>query len=352
MTLNPALQMTREELYNQVWAVPARQLENTLGLHNGAIGKLCKKLGVPKPGRGHWELAKQGLKPERPALSLAAGDTPYEIAPAAFPLPVDFRSAHPLVIRTRKILQAVKPHRWSSISTARIYADQPEYLDVKVSKGALDRALRIMQALIDGLSTKGYTVTVKEKDPTNHRSTWDTYVSIQGEPVQFWLEEPTEIIERTLTPKEMKEGPHSTKSYVPTGRLIFMIKHYRDGARTKWSLPAEDAGVGGMLASFVDGLIDSAKVGRVNRLEYEKRAREYAENTRRINEAEEAIRNLKQNAAAWEQVQKLREFLAAVNVAAIRKSGAVDPTSKLGRWLTWAKSYVDSVDPAERFASA
>ena len=101
MPRHSPIQMTREELYNQVWTVPARQLEKTLGLHNGAVGKLCKKLGVPKPGRGHWELAKQGLKPERPALSLAAGDTPYEITPAAFSLSVDFRSAHPLVVRTR-----------------------------------------------------------------------------------------------------------------------------------------------------------------------------------------------------------------------------------------------------------
>ena len=215
----------------------------------------------------------------------------------------------------------------------------------------MDRALQIMQALIDGLSTKGYTVAVKAKDPTAHRSSWDTYASIQGEPVQFWLEEPTEIIQRELTAKQVKEGYHSTKSYVPSGRLILMLKHYRDGARTKWTLPADDAGVSSALASFVDGLIDAAKIGRVNRLEYEKRAREYAENTRRIADTEEAIRNLNQNAATWKQVQKQREFVDAVQAATIRKSGAVDPTSRLGRWLTWAKSYLDAVDPVERFVS-
>ena len=58
------------------------------------------------------------------------------------------------------------------------------------------------------------------------------------------------------------------------------------------------------------------------------------------------------NNAPWGYVQKLREFLDAVQSTAIRKSGAVDPTSRLGRWLTWARSYLDSIDPVERLVSS
>ena len=44
----------RNELYNQVWERPLRDLAEEQGISDVALAKICKKLGVPCPGRGHW----------------------------------------------------------------------------------------------------------------------------------------------------------------------------------------------------------------------------------------------------------------------------------------------------------
>ena len=38
-----------------VWKMPTTQLAQRLGVSDSAVGKLCKKLGIPKPPRGYWQ---------------------------------------------------------------------------------------------------------------------------------------------------------------------------------------------------------------------------------------------------------------------------------------------------------
>lgn len=45
---------TREALYDLVWSAPKKQLAEQLGVSDVAIGKACKKAGIPVPDRGYW----------------------------------------------------------------------------------------------------------------------------------------------------------------------------------------------------------------------------------------------------------------------------------------------------------
>ena len=62
----------REELYRKVWEQPLLKVAEEYGVSAVAIGKTCRKLSVPVPGRGHWaKLAygKEGIKmPPLPKL--------------------------------------------------------------------------------------------------------------------------------------------------------------------------------------------------------------------------------------------------------------------------------------------
>jgi hypothetical protein len=55
----------REELYRKVWEQPLLKVAEEYGVSAVALGKTCRKLSVPVPGRGHWaKLAygKEGVK--------------------------------------------------------------------------------------------------------------------------------------------------------------------------------------------------------------------------------------------------------------------------------------------------
>jgi hypothetical protein len=52
-----------------VWSQPTREVAKNYGFSDVRLGKLCKILRVPKPGRGYWAKKEAGKpKPKRPAL--------------------------------------------------------------------------------------------------------------------------------------------------------------------------------------------------------------------------------------------------------------------------------------------
>jgi hypothetical protein len=62
-------QYNREELYEKVWSLPTREVAKHYGFSDVRLGKLCKILKVPKPGRGYWAKKEAGKPtPKRPAL--------------------------------------------------------------------------------------------------------------------------------------------------------------------------------------------------------------------------------------------------------------------------------------------
>jgi integrase len=59
----------REELYEKVWKVPMQTVAREYGVSDVAMGKTCRKLHVPVPGRGYWaKKAAQKPVPARPPL--------------------------------------------------------------------------------------------------------------------------------------------------------------------------------------------------------------------------------------------------------------------------------------------
>ena len=62
-------QYNREELYEKVWSLPTREVAKHYGFSDVRLGKVCKILRVPKPGRGYWAKKDAGKPtPKRPPL--------------------------------------------------------------------------------------------------------------------------------------------------------------------------------------------------------------------------------------------------------------------------------------------
>jgi integrase len=56
---------SRAELYNEVWSEPVRTVAKRYGVSDVMLAKMCRKLEVPRPGRGYWAKIAAGQKADR-----------------------------------------------------------------------------------------------------------------------------------------------------------------------------------------------------------------------------------------------------------------------------------------------
>jgi AcrR family transcriptional regulator len=77
-------QITRQALYEAVWARPLSQVAAELGLSAGGLSKICDRLLIPYPSRGRRTKAHGADRPPLPAPPAGARD-PIRIAPERAP---------------------------------------------------------------------------------------------------------------------------------------------------------------------------------------------------------------------------------------------------------------------------
>ena len=63
-----SMKISREELYDLVWSEPTRAIGARFGVSDVALAKTCKRMKIPKPGRGYWQLREVGKAPRRRRL--------------------------------------------------------------------------------------------------------------------------------------------------------------------------------------------------------------------------------------------------------------------------------------------
>jgi AcrR family transcriptional regulator len=63
--------LSRRELYDLVWAKPMTAAAQQVGLSPNGLAKICDRMLIPYPTRGHWTKAREE-QPPRPALPKAA----------------------------------------------------------------------------------------------------------------------------------------------------------------------------------------------------------------------------------------------------------------------------------------
>lgn len=204
---------TRQQLYDLVWEKPTVQVAKDIGVSDVAVAKACKRHQIPKPPLGYWAMLQHGKKVDRAALPEV--DDPSLARVSFEPLSPDDRTAraekvetdataeqlkipvlgvlqspHPLIERTMRSLQAAKPDE-AGICHVRAKG----CLDVYVAKNNIDRAMRIMDALLKSLIARGVKVwvNVPEYGPST------TYAETDAEKVELRLNETTKKRPAQLT---------------------------------------------------------------------------------------------------------------------------------------------------------
>lgn len=182
----------RETLYAQVWAEPMTKVAARYGVSSSFLARVCERLDVPRPIRGHWArlevgkaVAKPGLPKPRPGIALAwtrAGD-PRVIA-RALPTPPSELSAtpvtarrahskqHPLIDGAHEHFEGVRESEGGYLRPTK-----RRLVDVFVTKGTLDRALKLANQLFGALGNRGYPVALAGFDQHLQRPELDERIN-------------------------------------------------------------------------------------------------------------------------------------------------------------------------------
>ncbi len=373
------IRLSREELYALVWSAPMRTLAKKFNISDVGLSKHCRKLTIPLPGRGYWA-RKAANKPVRqiplpklppnssrpvetelrpPIIAADVPPIPARVAEqtafeAEHPIGVSesLRSPHPLVRRTKELLQGSAKHQGDFVH------HWPEaHLDLHVSRDRLPRALRIADALVKAFELRGWKVTLGSD---RHRK---SFVTLLGHQVAFGIREPVKKIENEpAKPRRLPDGsmytPFQNRYHdEPSGKLSFVIRSQWEGSNAvehTW-LETQSTPLEQQLSDFVIGVVEYANrlVERQREREEELRVRQEAEarwqEEQRRQAAERARRTmLRRQAKRWELSQRLLGYLAAVRVRAEQHPDGVASGSPIADWLEWAEAYAHSLDPLNR----
>jgi hypothetical protein len=359
------IRLTREELYQLVWNRPASKLSKDFGISDVALGKLCRRMEIPKPPPGYWARVEAGQRPHVPSLPAAGESTPvvvyipprYKSEQAALEdtevigrlesetrpenrilVPESLTDPHPLIAATLSRLEKRMTHG----ETGEL-EESDSLPDVEVSDACLGRALRIMNAILKAVEALGYRVKVS-------RDYWGkatrVYCADADAEVHVSLSERYSEAERELTPAERRKPPYLIDNRlvtVPSGKLTFKVKGR--GVETKWWTDRKNEPLEDRLNEVVAGLVLRLEGLRLEDLAKKEAERLRAEEKRRREEEQARREKLHRDVSAWRKSEDIRAYLRAYEEKQLRRQGGITPGSEEDEWLRWARRYADSIDP-------
>ncbi len=331
-----SIQLTREELYQRVWSEALTTLGPKLGLSDVGLRKLCKRMLIPLPGVRYRARKASGRSVKRTPLPPMPADDergtvtlyPALIEQKRFEresvntIVVNARldSPHPLVLAT---IKALRRARLSDSDKLRI--NDPSSLNVRVGAASVDRAMRIMDALIKACEKRGWSVSVGPAPRTR------TIVRVFDEDVGVSLD-------------EFVGGKPGVAGYAPSGSLFLQLAPSRQ--RSMWA-DTETQRVEGLLNEFMIGLVVAAIEARNNRIATEEWQRQrdaeqqlHRDTWLRTQRAAAMERALNHVVREHQRVRQIREYIADARAVPIAANYPA-----LVEWLEWAASYADSIDP-------
>lgn len=356
----------RQELYEKVWQVPLRKLATEYGVSDVALGKVCRKLQIPLPGPGHWTKIECGHTIPRPALPevkdlpvllrqvreekapLLSEDSPEldridRIERCPTPSLTKAMLANPLIEKTRQGLREARTTDRGMLWGGH----EVDWLDVRVSKDCLTRALRIMAAIVFMLEQEGFQLVVEK------RRSESTSAIVLGESIRFGLVEKSRQVKAAPAPNAKSSSIYNYNPIrlEPTGILSIEVwSYYSVGAQKTWR-DRDNAPLEAQLPKFVAGMVRIALRKRADQKAQEEREQarqkkidEVTEILDRIEAEEKKIKTLKKEAVAWHRAERIRKYAAAVRERAEAKTDASE-RAKILEWTDWAERQADRIDP-------
>lgn len=327
------IRLSREQLYQEVWSTPIRQLAEKFGISDVGLAKVCKRMRIPKPSRGYWRRKETGFPVRRsPLPKKKEGDQeeviffagpemrmPRRLKASKIPpeIFVSFGQPHPLVDLLAKSLRTAQT---DDSGILKIPSTAP--IPVHVRRSNLGKALRVMDALFKAWLKKGHEIRIDEE----HES---PAVLASG------------AIEIGITLREEKGDRLCVEL---TGKRDSRRRIFRRRLREKTHISLE-AWIGRVLGVALDYLERRKKVildleRRQRELdqwktECEIRARKHEEAVRLWQEERHRSESLIAGISEWQRARDAAEFIAACRSMMIERGESPD---RVDQWVTWAEA--------------
>ena len=375
--------LSRAALYDLVWRIPMGRLGAWLGLGGHAgLERALREADIPRPDPGHWMRVQHGKpirreplphpdRSENPAVYMSrerlqrileelhsGGDfsaappewrTDWELFEAdpanQIVVPEHIDQWHPLVAGVKDSLRGVT---YGLDGRLTLHRGAARYLCV--SEACLDRALRIMNALVCAMERRGLVPLAADANVKRAR------VVVQGGEFSFGIEEechkgmlpPSPLTERE---RRLKLTPPAQYGRIPSGRLSLRLY-----GNYNWLVGKVEDGkirrVEGCLNRFILLLHHKAIQCREERTRREEEERirlaqeQHRANIRKAQEEElKRVAFLENDAASWQKSETIRRYIHARREAALRNGEDASPGSEMARWVEWASSCADRLDP-------
>lgn len=356
--------LSREELYEKVWSSPIVKLAKSFGVSDAAIHKACEKHTVPKPPRGYWAQRAFGIEIKPPPLEpvvdpelnnvVIGQQQPNRSGSKSQPkvdveVPERLASPHPLVQQTLRSIENSREQRGRDFEGN----NKADRLNISVGEGSLQRGLRIWDALLKALESRGWSTAIEGER-------WRPKTVINKDDVKIYIRMTEKSVSTPHIPTaaerdRMKKYPafHGVpeKGSKLSGELLLGLDdQYTSGIRR----PRADGAKGkledrlGDFICVIDEEYENELVKMKERQEwqrqYEEEQRQREEAERRRQEEAKKIAELEAMTEHWHKAERIRRFLSIVEERALDK-GKLDPASNLALWIAWGRRYAQEIDP-------
>lgn len=349
-----------------------RKLASEFGISDVGLAKICRKNGIPLPGIGYWRLVETGHATEckrlpaiEPGQSEVITITTREPKPYDVPKKSDLghlpkievmndrEITHSIAIRTKRIFQPTSKNDQGRTIPKVVNAPH-----IRVSTGALARALRILDALFCAVEMQGYSVNWGTKPDAK------LVISLEGEQISPYIIESFSRKPHTPTQDEIARRKKNlyvyapSRDYVPTGDLSLSIgdlPYKLRHIRSSWS-DGKTRRVENCLGEVVAMLPHVARALRLIREENERERlreqeeRKQAEEARRKQEEyDRKAKVVNQFLQGWKDGAAFRDLADAVRRKVEASSVRDDQRQEMLAIANWIAHHADYIDPLTDF---
>jgi hypothetical protein len=356
----------REELYKEIWTQPMLKLAPKYGISSVMLGKVCRKLRIPVPGRGYWARKASGYRvsitplpklkdvpviqrfkfpepePKVPRMpEPEPNDSEYLRIKEVESLEIGISAGTPLdrhVAATGKVFRSAQTDDRGYRSTR--FADG--VLDLHISERTLDRAIQILNTVVIALGRLGFQVSF-------HKEPRHALMKIFGEEIGFELIEKYNQI-RIPESQQRNSIWGSKVRYEPNGILEFRVSHSRYGqlALRDHKRQTLEQQIPAILGAFLRQA-RAAKLGaereRQQQIAQRQREIERQKLSDLIREEEKKVSTLDSWVSNWVHARQYREFISALAEAWKADGKDLSPETDQGKKLIWMRQQADRLDP-------
>jgi hypothetical protein len=177
--MSQTVEISREELYEKIWATPIDHLAKEFGVSGSYLARVCSALNVPRPPVGYWQKKAVGKARPRPALPVAlpgdqlswSKDTALAALIRSF-VRRKKKDAGSVQSSRHPLLVGVEAHYRKSRTTEENEFLRPyKFLlpDIVASEACLTRALDLADEAYRALDRAGHRVVLAPPHNSMHR---------------------------------------------------------------------------------------------------------------------------------------------------------------------------------------